>query len=78
MRIGDDMDESVRAYGIIKLEYRDYLSFTTTGIYNVPTGNSVCSDGIYNLNGVKLPSDNSLPNGIYLKRMNGKTIKILK
>ena len=78
MRIGDDMDESVRAYGIIKLEYRDYLSFTTTGIYNVPTGNSVCSDGIYNLNGVKLPSENSLPNGIYLKRMNGKTIKILK
>lgn len=77
-RIGDDMDEGVRVDGIIKLEYRDYLRFAITGINNVSTDNSVCSDGVYNLNGVKMSSEKSLPNGIYMKRMNGRTVKILK
>lgn len=77
-RIGDDMDEGVRVDGIIKLEYRDYLRFAITGINNVSTDNSVCSDGVYNLNGVKMSSEKSLPNGIYMKHMNGRTVKILK
>lgn len=77
-RVGDDMKESDRVFGIVKLEYRDYVSFDTAGISGVAAYKVAYSDGIYNLNGVKMSSEESLPNGIYLKRINGKTVKILK
>ena len=53
-------------------------SFKTAGISGVATDNAEYSDGIYNLNGVKMPTEGALPKGIYLKRINSKTVKILK
>ena len=77
-RVGDDMSEGVRSSGIVKLEYRDYVSFNISGISGVAADNTSYPDGIYNLNGVKMTSEESLPKGFYLKRMDGKMVKILK
>ena len=77
-RVGNDMENTGEYIGKLKLEYRDFVSFKTTGISGVATDNAEYSDGIYNLNGVKMPTAGALPKGIYLKRINSKTVKILK
>ena len=51
----------------------------TAGIKGVTVANSSYSDGVYNMNGVKIANNiDNLPKGIYVIKKNGKSQKVVK
>lgn len=58
----------------------DFIDVTkSSGIYGVTVAGSDSTDGIYNLQGVKLAGNKAgLPSGIYIVKQNGMTKKVVK